>query len=87
MPITITVLEKKYPCAAYYTPRMIADMVGVTPQNVCKHCRRMFAYWRGQHWKFNTTDDNNDWLLPKNDLEDLIEYLAQLHERRIFFKK
>lgn len=80
-------LQKKYPNAAYYTPKMIADVAGVTERTVQRDCRRMFPFWRGQHWRFAKTNGGSDWMLSSNDLEELLEYLAQLKERPIFFKK
>jgi hypothetical protein len=86
MSISITHLSAKHPRAAYYTPEMIADIFGVKARDVQQHCRRMFPDWRG-HWRFATNDSDTDWLLSVNDLEFLLDYLAQQKQRRIFLKK
>lgn len=84
--ISIDRLSVKYPNAAYYTPKMIARIAGITPRAVQQHCRRMFPHWQS-HWRFATHNGDTDWLLSVNDLEFLLDYLAQQKERRIFLKK
>ena len=79
-------LHKKYPNAAYYDVPMIAAALKVPMRTVRYHCKKMFPCWNG-HYRFCPRDLPSQWLLTHENLEWLLDCLAQQKKRRILLKK